>query len=174
MNSARVALVPATARSPRRLLLLFATLLAAMPNSVASACECIRMGPDTRESLLRGASAAFIGRPVSVICVYDGSRVVAFDYVFEVSRAWLPIQRQVTVRTPFSTCGFLFEARNSYLVIGYGKRRPVVERCSATAPEADSAALVSLLGKPEWRFRQRRRPPNRMKTTPECLSDAAQ
>jgi len=139
------------------------------------ACECLRIvtDPITRDDVLRGASVAFVGWPVSVSCILDGQNVVAFDYVFEVSETWLPASKRVTIRTPLSTCGLLFGPGVRYLVIGYGTPPPSVNRCSETAAEADAQATLALLNKPLQHFPRTRSPRTKVTLVPRCVTSAA-
>lgn len=119
--------------------------------------------------MLKNASVAFVGWPVSVRCVFEGEDVVAFDYVFEVADAWLPVARRVTIRTGFSTCGFVFEPDVRYLIVDDGTGTPTVSRCSETGPENSVTAVLSLLGKPVRRYRRRHAPRSGVTVMPACL-----
>jgi len=152
----------------KQVLAIILVVIAADP---ASACECIRVltRPPAREDVLRDASVAFVGWPVAVTCVEEGGQVVAFDYVFEVAEAWLPSKKRVTVRTSFSTCGYLFESDKRYLIIGSGDAPATVTRCSNTGPAKDATETLTLLGEPLRRFRRASPPRSTVTVIPACI-----
>lgn len=128
----------------------------------ALGCSCILPEPTKREDVLQAADVVFVGRPVSVTCVVEGSEVKAFRYEFVVERSWSgPMRRRQSVRTELSTCGFMFEPGKSYLISASGAAQLAVSRCSYSG-EADSSKMyIALLGQPRfvngWSWLPRRR-----------------
>ena len=145
-----------------------------VPNS-AHSCECVRIGDETRDTLLNGASVAFVGWPVASRCVVKNGNVVALEYDFEVSRTWLASHRRTRIRTPLSTCGLLFELGVSYLIIAHDNDHSVT-RCSATGSEPEARGAITLLGPPLHVFRRWHAPRvhHDGDITPKCLRELAQ
>lgn len=136
-------------------------------------CSCVQVGNDTRETLL-SHEAVFVGWPTRVECIYQNGDVVAFRYDFAVSRSWKSApHRHVSVTTPFSTCGFLFEPGRSYVITADGSSLSV-GRCSPSGDEDSSAKVIAILGHPARTHKWWRTPRfNTASLVPMCLLKAS-
>jgi hypothetical protein len=136
----------------RRFLLTFLSTIFFVHSVLA--CSCTLAEPATRDVILGAADVVFVGRPVSVTCNVADGEVIGFRYEFVVERAWTAdVPRRVIVDTPLSSCGFMFEPHQSYLISATRSKELTTTLCSYSGKVGESVEpYLRVLGKPRTRY----------------------
>ena len=120
-------------------------------------CDCLPQHSSVREALKKH-DAVFSGRVLRVrgpeIVTRDGQHEFSsgIEVTFKVFTTWKSADtREVTIITPYSTCGYRFAVGEEYLVWAYLDRsspaRLMVSLCSRTNKLANAAKDLRKLGK---------------------------